>query len=362
MKLYSFTTVKDEEDIIESFVRYNMNILDGMVISDNNSSDSTLNILYKLKDEGYNIDIIEDKNNTFNQYKVKNDLLNYTKDKYKPDFIFPLDADEFIASNDKCNPRDIIKSLDKDNLYFYEMIDYIYEKGKESFIPARLTKVLANKKNKHYKTIISKNIYTKGIDLYLGSHDAGYINGEPINKVYLDSIYVAHYPVRSIEQYTNKAILTLNCLRYYSKESDVSYHRHYMLDKIIKKGKITENDLYKFSIAYTDDSINIKDYKIKNKKLKYSFCNKIKCIYTPKSNKLNILGNSLKLSEDIINEMRSEVINNSRTINELNNKIYEYRDRIEKDNEIINHQSEDYQKIINSRWWKLRKIFLFWKK
>lgn len=49
MKLYSFTTVKDEEDIIESFVRYNMNILDGMVISDNGSTDDTLNILYKLK-------------------------------------------------------------------------------------------------------------------------------------------------------------------------------------------------------------------------------------------------------------------------------------------------------------------------
>ena len=37
MKLYSCTSVKDEEDIIEAFVRYNMNILDGMVISDNNN-------------------------------------------------------------------------------------------------------------------------------------------------------------------------------------------------------------------------------------------------------------------------------------------------------------------------------------
>jgi hypothetical protein len=67
MRLYSFTTVKDEEDIIESFVRYNMNILDGMIISDNGSNDKTLEILYKLKDEGYNLDIIIDKSRTFNQ-------------------------------------------------------------------------------------------------------------------------------------------------------------------------------------------------------------------------------------------------------------------------------------------------------
>ena len=51
MKLWSFTTVKNEEDIIESFVRYNMNVLDGMVISDNCSNDKTLSILKNLKEE-----------------------------------------------------------------------------------------------------------------------------------------------------------------------------------------------------------------------------------------------------------------------------------------------------------------------
>lgn len=61
MKLWSYSTVKDEADIIEIFVRYNMNILDWMVILDNNSNDNTLSILKKLKNEGYNIDIIEDK-------------------------------------------------------------------------------------------------------------------------------------------------------------------------------------------------------------------------------------------------------------------------------------------------------------
>ena len=78
MKIYSFTTVKDEADIIESFVRYNMNILDGMVISDNGSNDNTLDILYKLKNEGYNIDIIIDKSRTFDQYLKRNELLQYT--------------------------------------------------------------------------------------------------------------------------------------------------------------------------------------------------------------------------------------------------------------------------------------------
>ena len=128
MKLYSFTTVKDEADIIESFVRYNMNILDGMVISNNGSNDNTLEILYKLKSEGYNLDIIEDKSATFNQYVRRNELLQYTIENYKPDFIFPLDADEFIATNKKCNPREIIENLDNDKLYLYKMENYVLTK------------------------------------------------------------------------------------------------------------------------------------------------------------------------------------------------------------------------------------------
>jgi len=38
-------------DIIESFIRYNLNILDGMIILDNGSTDNTLTILKNLKKE-----------------------------------------------------------------------------------------------------------------------------------------------------------------------------------------------------------------------------------------------------------------------------------------------------------------------
>ena len=51
-KIFSITMVKNEMDIIESFIRYNLNILDGMIILDNGSTDSTLNIIKCLKDEG----------------------------------------------------------------------------------------------------------------------------------------------------------------------------------------------------------------------------------------------------------------------------------------------------------------------
>ena len=48
MKIYSLSVVKNEAAIIESFVRYNHNIFDGMLIVDHNSYDDTLNILNSL--------------------------------------------------------------------------------------------------------------------------------------------------------------------------------------------------------------------------------------------------------------------------------------------------------------------------
>ena len=68
--------VKNEADIIESFVRYNLNILDGMIILDNCSSDNTLEILNLLKKEGLNLYIIKDDDMDFDQTIKTNKLLS----------------------------------------------------------------------------------------------------------------------------------------------------------------------------------------------------------------------------------------------------------------------------------------------
>ena len=103
-KIFSITSVRDEEDIIESFVRYTLNFVDGMVINENCSSDRTLYILKKLKEEGLNIDIIEDKESHFTQAKKLTELTDYTMKKYAPDLLLSLDCDEFLYNKECQNP------------------------------------------------------------------------------------------------------------------------------------------------------------------------------------------------------------------------------------------------------------------
>lgn len=336
MKLWSFTTVKNEEDIIESFVRYNMNILDGMIISDNYSTDNTLTILKQLKNEGYNIDIIEDKNKTFDQVKRKNELLNYTYKKYNPDFTFPLDADEFIFTNNKGNPRKIIEKLDTKTLYRYKMKYYVLS-GKEKeglFVPHRINnlRLIEESEDYNYKCIVPKKIDIDKVYLAMGAHTIFNESGKEIPSNMLNNLFIAHFPVRSKYQIMMKVILgRLNNARFNSRKDGNGFHQYAIIDEIIKEGTIEDKTLINISQYYSIKNHNLK-IKTNIKPLNTDFCENIAIKYTKNSNDNKVLSNALITSFSIIDEMREE-----------KNKLVEEKD----------YYRSSYYKIINSKGWKI---------
>lgn len=353
MILWSFTTVKDEEDIIESFIRYHMNIVDGMVISDNCSNDKTLEILKKLKKEGYNIDIIEDKQIYFDQVTKRKELLEYTIKKYDPDYIFPLDADEFIASNTNDNPRKIIEKLDMKYLYLYKMENYFLN-GKEDnsslFIPERITMKRFNKEEYtgNFKCFVSKNIYSQNINFIMGAHDITMEEKEKIpEKKYLTDLFLAHYPIRSREQLMNKVIIgRLNNMSIHSREEGYGVHQYQVFDEIVKNGSISDKMLLEFSKYYgvTDKKQITGEI---NKSINYKFCNNIEIKYTNIIKNNDILSNALKNAESSLDKVRND-----------NNKLKEKRNDneqlIEKLQNERDYYYEQFNNVINSKWWKLK--------
>lgn len=222
MKIVSFTMVNNESEIIESFIRYNYNFVDEMVIIDNGCTDNTIKIIQKLIKEDYKITIFDESLEAYNQFRLDNKYLNKIINEFAPDIVLPLDADEFLIGD--TNPREILEKLDLNKIYYINWQWYVMTRNdnlSESFIPKRLTycfdKPAWNYADKKAvtKVIIPARYYkSKGLTLSMGHHTV--FGNDNVDIVNFDGLRLAHYRAISEAQiiyktccYTMRDIATM---------------------------------------------------------------------------------------------------------------------------------------------------------
>lgn len=203
--------VKNESDIIEAFIRYHTAILDGMVILDNGSTDNTVEIISKLIEEKLPVYLIFDDNPSFEQSKITTDLLYSTIRNFNPEFVIPLDADEFLMTESKDNVRkELENSLFNNALHYLGWITYVPTQSDDSLelnVLKRIRKRRLKQYNHSQKIIIHTSI-AKQKDLLIeqGNHDI-IIDSCDITKIQLSNLHLAHYPIRSIQQFKSKHLV-----------------------------------------------------------------------------------------------------------------------------------------------------------
>lgn len=204
MKIVSLTMAGNESEIIESFVRYNSNFVDKMVIVSTCCIDNTAIIIRKLMAEGYNIEFIEEPVISFEQKYMDNKYMKMIAGREDMDLFIPLDADEFLTGDE--NPRKILESLPLDRIYEVYWKNYAMSQSddaKEAFIPKRLKNYKVNYKGNNIPKVIIpiKMILDNNITLDIGHHG---VMGENLKIEHLDKLKFAHYPTTSKEQYLLK--------------------------------------------------------------------------------------------------------------------------------------------------------------
>lgn len=330
-KIFSVSMVKNEMDIIESFIRYNLNILDGMIILDNNSTDSTLNIIKCLKNEGFPVFYIEDEDIKYQQDKKMSQLLKIAVDEFDADIIIPLDVDEFITSKDHGNPRKLLEKLESPNYYLVKWRTYIPDFGKKvdnKFIPSQITFIRDEQLEKFYKVIIPKELVTDySVELTFGSHDLIYDKkfGNMIEFVYNPDLAIAHFPIRSKEQTLSKVIVGWINLPPEIKMAHLkmsNYHWQKMFKHIKEFGVINNEDVTDFAKKFALESEDIQ-VNIKKNPMDLSFCRNIEIKYTndkfrPISNILEQFDSTFK--ESLIQEQQllNKIEDLSMELNNLN--------------------------------------------
>lgn len=302
-KVFSISMVKNEADIIESFVRYHCCIFDGMVIIDSFSSDNTLKILNQLKAEGKPIYILQDSSTEFTQNQKMTKLLYYTIDKYNPDIVVPLDADEFLTvSNSKGDPLNILNRIPMNKVFHVKWRNYVPDSSDvidEKFIPKRL-KYARIDKYSFEKVIIPKAIARKyPLKLVQGNHTVKSISDSVMKKLY--ELEIAHFPVRSIKQVKSKILSAwINNLSRYNRDEKECWHWKNLFEKFKKGEDIDQNDLIQIAKDYCSFE-NYNNIKTIFKPIDLSFCQSIDIKYT-EYEEINPLKNLLENCELLAKE------------------------------------------------------------
>lgn len=223
-KIVVISMVKNEADIIESFVRHSLSFADEVLLADHSSSDKTMDILKELQAEGLPVEVKKLYQVELAHAEVMNDLLWEAIDEHGADIVLPMDADEFLVNTENHQScRGILQQLDAAKLYRLEW--KIYEPlhqhiGEDQFLlsrPCRRGYDMAAGQ----KVIVGCALAQKApFKLVQGCHYAYWDTAqgrEGVPWVKAPYLHTAHFHWRSNEQYASKTATSwLNNVTKYS--------------------------------------------------------------------------------------------------------------------------------------------------
>lgn len=206
--------VRNEADVIESFVRHNLGWADRIYVAVHESTDETSNILHSLQKDGLPIFLSEVRGAAQLQSEVVTALLHQAVAD-GADFIVPLDADEFLLPDGgttagqsmRATCRHAFGLLEGSKVYAIPWVRYV-PRGGQGFLLAR--KAYREKwPEKLSKALFgAKAVREAGLSVSQGSHLAllPEKDGERQSVVpeTIKGLHIAHFPWRSEEQAAKK--------------------------------------------------------------------------------------------------------------------------------------------------------------
>lgn len=207
----AISMVKNEMDIIESFVRHTLSFADELLILDHQSSDKTRNILESLLQEGLPLTIHKTYRVEYAQAEMTTELMYEAINEHGADIVIPLDADEFLVGTIAGKSiREYLEELDSSCIYalpWRRYIPYQPEEQINKFLLARPV-LRDDYYDEGHKCIIgAKLVLAHRLKLIQGNH---YVysehDGQKISMSMLvcSTMELAHFYWRSHEQFHTK--------------------------------------------------------------------------------------------------------------------------------------------------------------
>jgi SAM-dependent methyltransferase len=252
--------VKNEADVIEAFVRHNLGFMDALAIADNDSIDGTREILVQLQQEGLPIILFD--NPVVGHFHAEIMIAVYRKvvPKFKPRFVFLLDADEFIVASSRDALYVQLRAMRPGTQAQYCWRTYVPAPTGPEGDPSDPLRSITHRKVVEHDPRWKAVIVTKPkIDMKLkivhGNHGATYA-GRLLRRAKLHDVVIAHFPVRSVDQITSKILVgwIANLERDRYLPGHYADHWKPLYERIIRGAALTTEDLTREALRYAQFS------------------------------------------------------------------------------------------------------------
>ena len=224
----ALSAVRDEQDILERFVRHTLGCVDGMLIINHEGSDASRDILVSLFNEGLPLCFLNTRELGFHQSGWLTDLAAAAANRLGAQVIIPLDADEFLQRPDGGDVRDYLSTISRDDVRLISWRSYIpleSASNDEPDILRRITSRLAVSPRIQKVLVGGRVAAQDSFRIGYGSHEV--IVG--VKKVECSrdrQLILAHFPVRSVAQFVAKvavARITIPLVPERSPNSGIHY-------------------------------------------------------------------------------------------------------------------------------------------
>lgn len=223
MRLSIISYIRNEADIVETFVRHQAKMAAKIIIVLRPSEDGTEAILASLQAEGFPLIILPDAKQEFRQAEALQEAFTHAM-KDDPDWILPLDCDEFLVGNIAL--PDALASLPEDVITLLPWHTYVPtmdDDPTETNVLRRITHRRANEVRPFYKALIPSFLFDRA-HLQTGNHTViDRSTGQPFPSVLSSSLFLAHFPVHSVTQIQRKIDTGWTGLAAHAS-SDQGYH------------------------------------------------------------------------------------------------------------------------------------------
>ncbi|WP_081380314.1 glycosyltransferase family 2 protein [Novacetimonas hansenii] len=199
MNVVAVMRLLNEDDVIEANIRHHLAHLDRIIILDDGSADRTLGIIEDMIQEGLAITLIEKPCIVSSERERNTFLYNTACRDFDADWVFFIDADEFIDMRGRVEGfsnfiKTVPPNFESILLPIRNYMDTIFDKTEERVVPQRM--IWRTIENIGVLKVAVRGKIPGNIQISEGNHTA-YRDGIELHAFGGSNLCIAHYPRRS---------------------------------------------------------------------------------------------------------------------------------------------------------------------